>query len=69
MKKETEDTMELPDSQVTRETEGRPDCQVSLALTESEGSQVPPDLRVSLDFQAKVELVPRVKRAMSVDPA
>lgn len=68
-KKETEDTMELLDSQVTRETEGRPGCQVSLVLTESEGSQGPPDLRAFLDFQAKAESVPRVKRATSVDPA
>lgn len=69
MKKETEDTMELPDSQVTRETEVYRDFQVSLASTESEGSQVPPDLRVFLDFQAKVESAPRVKRVTSVEPA
>lgn len=68
-KKETEDTMELLDSQVTRETEGRPDCQVFLVLTESEGSQGPPDLRAFLDFQAKAESVPRVIRVTSVDPA
>lgn len=61
--------MELPDSQVKKETEGGPDCRVSLALTENEGSQVPPDLRVFLDFQDKGESVPRVKRATSVDPA
>lgn len=67
--KETEDTMEFPDSQVKRETEGRPDCRVLLALMENEGSQVPPDLRAFQDFQDKGESVPRVKKATLVDPA